>query len=176
MNKKLPTQFYNDLKNAYIFKDGNYFHLDGVDLSMNKLKFHPLGGGFGLSIKMDDEFIKNYLDGSFTFTDQIPDTLIKGKFGFECWGDDYIEGFYYEHERWNGWAVPYLTLAGVEAFNKLQEKYFDEEKRPAFVIKGIQVYFYDDQEDQTYEIKPLTKGLDYLLYDCGLGLTWDLIR
>ena len=176
MNKKLPTQFYNDLKHAYIFKDGNYFHLDGIDLSMNKLKFHPLGGGFGLSCKIDDKLIENYLDGSFTFTDHIPDTLIKGRFGFECWEDDSIEGFYYEHERWNGWFVPYLTLAGVESFNKLQEKHFDAEKSPAFKIKGIQVYFYDDQEEQTYEIKPLTKGLDYLLYDCGLGLTWDLIR
>ena len=33
MKKKLSTQFFNDLKHAYIFKDGHYFHLDGVDLS-----------------------------------------------------------------------------------------------------------------------------------------------
>ena len=173
---KIPNNLYEDLKNPYLFKDNRYYEIGGIDFAMNTIKVFPIGGGFQSSLKINSDFIKDYEEKVFQFVDTVVDTLLKGKFTFDAWEKkSFIDGYYFEHQRWNGWREPYLTLEGVKRFNKIQKKEFgkDWELNPSFIFKDEKV-FYDDKQDDPFEIEPVSKGVPNLLYDCGLGLTWDL--
>ena len=174
----IPQEILNEFNKKYFKRDNQYFKLSELNIAFKYLKIYPLGGGFQTTIKLDDYFFNKIRAGQYIFTDEMPQLMEAGKFGFECWQGEFVKGWHKPFDRWNGWRMPWLTLTQIEKFNKLQNKYFQNEPCPCFQLLSGKVFWKDNQEDETQEIKPIIYNLGGWdktpLYDVSLGLTWDM--
>ena len=170
----LPIKLMTDIKKKYLVIDNkDYYRIVSFDWDTKELKFHREGGGFQRSFIFNDDKLKDYGKGYIKFSNTFPSNYIWAKFGFECWEDDFVRGYYNPHEFWNGWRIPYLTLEGIKEFNRLDEKHFSD---IFFKFKGKKLFYTDNNDpDQDYEIPPILIN-GFQVYDCGCGLTWDIIE
>ena len=175
----IPQEIFEQFNKKYFKRDHQYFKLSELNIAFRYLKIYPLGGGHQTTIKLDDYFFNKVRAGQYIFTDEIPQLMEAGKFGFECWQGDYVKGWHKPFDRWNGWRMPWLTLTQIEKFNKLQSKHSKKDDPVLrFKLLSGKVFWKDPDDVETQEIKPIIFNLggwdQTPLYDVSLGLTWDL--
>lgn len=175
----IPQELLQEFNKKYFKRNYDYYKLSELNIAFKYLKVYPLGGGFQTTIKLDDYFFNKLSEGEYLFTNEIPQLMEAGKFGFECWQGEFVKGWHKPFDRWNGWRMPWLTLTQIEKFNNLQNKYFQKEPCPRFQLLSGKVFWKDPNDDEeTQEIKPIIYNLggwdQTPLYDVSLGLTWDL--
>jgi len=177
---RIPQDIFEQFNKKYFKRDNQYFKLSELNIAFKYLKIYPLGGGHQTKIKLDDYFFNKMREGEYVFTDEIPQLMEAGKFGFECWYGDYVKGWHRPLDRWNGWRMPWLTLTQIENFNRLQDKHSKKDEPVIrFQLLSGKVFWKDPNDDEdTHEIKPIIYNLggwdQTPLYDVSLGLTWDL--
>ncbi len=169
-----------DLKKSYMVIGGkDYYELSKFDRGYDGIEYCTLGGGLIKRIKINDAFMDDYESGKIKFTNSIPEHYIYGKITLDDWREQkkYVMGYYNPIVRWNGWINPYFTWDAC--------KYIDEQSTtPLFrfydeTVNGKQVktleYCYRYDDSAPYEI-PSQKINGIEVYDCGLGICWELYK
>ena len=79
---RIPQDIFEQFNKKYFKRDNQYFKLSELNLAFRYLAIYPLGGGHQTKIKLDDYFFNKMREGEYVFTDEIPQLMEAGKFGF----------------------------------------------------------------------------------------------
>ena len=169
-----------DLKKNFMVIGGkDYYEISKFDRGYEGIEYCNLGGGFIKRIKINEAFMNDYKSGKIKFTNSLPSNYVYGKITLDDWREEkkYVMGYYNPIIRWNGWINPYFTWDTC--------KYIEEQLTTPFfrfydeTVNGKQVktleYCYRYDDSAPYEI-PSQKINGIEVYDCGLGICWELYQ
>ena len=170
-----------DLKKNFMVIGGkDYYEISKFDRGYEGIEYCNLGGGFIKRIKINEAFMNDYKSGKIKFTNTLPSHYVYGKITLDDWREEkkYVMGYYNPIIRWNGWINPYFTWDTC--------KYIEEQSTtPLFIFyehesrrrKPIRTLEYCNQYDcETPYIIPSQKINGIEVYDCGLGICWELYQ
>jgi len=151
-----------DLKKNFMVIGGkDYYEISKFDRGYEGIEYCNLGGGFIKRIKINEAFMNDYKRGKIKFTNTLPSHYVYGKITLDDWRrkkKKFVMGYYNPIIRWNGWINPYFTWDTCKYIEVKTLEYcnqYDCEtpcKIPSQKINGIEVY------------------------DCGLGICWELYQ
>ena len=163
----------------YFYNNESKRYFDISKFEGNKLSICPQGGGFVKSIDITDQnFVNDFKNNKFEFTNQMPFVWKKVKLFHDHWieGKHFIEGYVTEH-KWNGWSIPMVELDQIKKFNEIQKKTMDSEPSSIFKIidnDNIQIKMFDEEDWTTIEFSLIpVKGEVIKVFDVSLGWTWS---
>ena len=176
----MPIKLMKDIKkNFMVLNNKDYYEISKFDRGYEGLEYCNLGGGFIKRIKFNDAFLKDYGKGKIKFTNSLPSHYIYGKICCEGMDLKYVMGYYNPVIRWNGWINPFFTWETCKQINNactdenLLFRFYDEEVNG----KQVKTLEYCNQYDcETPYIIPSQKINGIEVYDCGLGICWELYK
>lgn len=171
-----------DLKKNFMVIGGkNYYEISKFDRGYEGIEYCNLGGGFIKRIKINEAFMNDYESGKIKFTNSLPSNYVYGKITIDGWREEnkYVKGYYNPIIRWNGWINPFFTWETCKQVNNnchdddLLFKFYDEEVNG----KQIKTLEYCNQHDcEAPFVIPSQKINGIEVYDCGLGICWELYQ
>ena len=180
MNRAKQTiQIIRDLRKKFMVIGSDWYELSKFNSDYEGIEYCNLGGGFLRRITMNDAFFDDYESGKIRFTNKIPSQFIYGKICCEGMDLKFVKGYYNPIVRWNGWINPYFTWEACKEINascdddNLLFRFYDEE------VDGKQkrTLEYSNQYDsETPFVIPSQKINGIEVYDCGLGICWELYK
>lgn len=168
-----------DLKKKYMVIGDQYYQLSTFDRGYDGIEYSTFGGGFIQRIKINSAFMDDYKSGKIKFINSIPEHYIYGKITLDDWREQkkYVMGYYNPIVRWNGWLNPYFTWETCKYIEEQSETPFFRFYDETVDGKQVKTLEYCNRYDCSapYEI-PSEKinGID--VYDCGLGICWELYK
>ena len=166
-------------KNFMVIGDKDYYEISKFDRGYKGIEFCNLGGGFIKRIKINETFMNDYENGKIKFTNSLPTHYIYGKISCEGMDLKYVMGYYNPVIRWNGWINPFFTWETCKQINNactdenLLFRFYDEEVNG----KKVKTLEYCNQYDcETPYIIPSQRINGIEVYDCGLGICWELYK
>tara|TARA_Y100001938_G_scaffold81855_1_gene112855 strand:- start:624 stop:1151 length:528 start_codon:yes stop_codon:yes gene_type:complete len=170
-----------DLKKSYMVIGGKeYYELSKFDRGYDGIEYCNLGGGFLKRIKINDAFMNDYESGKIKFTNSLPSHYIYAKITLDDWREEkkYVKGYYNPIIRWNGWINPYFTWDTCKHIEEQSEtpffKFYEHKSKRRKPIRTLE---YCNQYDcETPYIIPSQKINGIEVYDCGLGICWELYK
>lgn len=177
----MPIKLMKDIKkNFMVLNNKDYYEISKFDRGNEGIEYCNLGGGFIKRLKFNDAFLKDYGKGKIKFTNSIPTHYIYGKISCEGMDLKYVMGYYNPVIRWNGWINPFFTWETCQQINNactdenLLFRFYEHKSRRRKPIRTLE---YSNQYDcEAPFVIPSQRINGIEVYDCGLGICWELYK